>query len=143
MSVEPKLSAIEEIGAQNVLAAETVELINTYREAEVPAPDPEMEALIEPLLDRVVVRRIKETEEVKDGIIIPDEAQEKCTDAIVACVGQGRVTDSGVVIPLKVKVGDRVILPHYGLTELEIKGTKYLILREDQIEAIVREPEEK
>jgi len=139
-----ELTALQEMQEQNHEAAEAPELTNTYRkdEDEGPKRDPEMEKLIEPLLDRVLAQRIRETEEVVGGIVIPDEAQEKCTDAIVRCVGAGRVTENGTLVPLKVKPGDKVILPSYGVTELEIAGIKYLLLREEQIEAIIHEEEE-
>jgi len=117
------------------------ELENSNRPEPEAVPDLEMEAQIEPLMDRVLVRRLKETEEVKGGIIIPEEAQEKCTDAIVTAVGEGRVTENGTLVPLKVQVGDKVILPRWGSTELEIKGTKYVLLHEELIDAIIHEPE--
>ncbi|HRD01856.1 MAG TPA: co-chaperone GroES [Candidatus Saccharicenans sp.] len=92
---------------------------------------------IQPLYDRVLLRRVEE-EEVKHGsIIIPDTAKEKPQEAEVIEVGTGRVNDSGKTIPLSVKKGDRVLIGKYSGTEVTIDGVEHLIVREDEILAII------
>lgn len=91
---------------------------------------------IKPLADRVVVLPGKEQEVKKGGIIIPDTAKEKPQQGEVVAVGGGKV-DDGERVALEVKVGDVVLYSKYGGTEVEIDGTKYLILREDDILAIL------
>ena len=119
---------------------EVIELKNTYRE-EVPERDPVLEQQVEPVGDRVFCRRIMEDELVKDGIIIPDTSKEKNQEAEVVAVGPGRVTPEGVTVPTTIKVGMRVLLPKYGGAEVEIKGTKYQIVTEPEILAIIKRPE--
>lgn len=91
-----------------------------------------------PLQDRVLVKRIEQKEVKKGGIIIPDTAQEKPLQAKVMEVGKGRVIEEGKLIPLEVKKGDRVLLGKFSGTEVEIDGEEHLIVREDEILAIVR-----
>ena len=92
---------------------------------------------IQPLYDRVLLRRVEE-EEVKHGsIIIPDTAKEKPQEAEVIEVGTGRVNDSGKTIPLSVKKGDRVLIGKYSGTEVTMDGFEHLIVRQDEILAII------
>ncbi len=85
-----------------------------------------------PLHDRVIVKRIEEKESLKGGIIIPDTAKEKPQEGEVIAVGAGR-REKGELIPLDVKVGDRVLFGKYGGTEIKLEGEEYLILREEEI----------
>ena len=92
---------------------------------------------IRPLQDRVVVRRVKEEEKTKGGIIIPDTAKEKPVEGKVIAVGNGKVSDDGKVRALEVKPGDRVLFGKYSGTEVKIDGEEHLILREDDILGVV------
>ena len=92
---------------------------------------------IRPLHDRILVRRVKEEETTKGGIIIPDTAKEKPIEAKVVAVGTGRILDSGEVRSLAVKKGDLVLFGKYGGTEVKIDGEDHLILREDDILGII------
>ena len=90
-----------------------------------------------PLHDRVLVRRIEEAETVRGGIIIPDSAKEKPQEGEAVAVGNGKVLDSGQRVALEVKAGDRVLFGKYGGNEIKLEGEEYLILREDEILAIL------
>ncbi len=90
-----------------------------------------------PLHDRVLVRRIEEAETVRGGIIIPDTAKEKPQEGEAMAVGNGKVLDSGRRVPLEVKAGDRVLFGKYGGNEIKLDGEEYLILREDEILAVL------
>ena len=92
---------------------------------------------IRPLQDRVIVRRLEEEEKTKGGIIIPDTAKEKPQEGKVIAVGKGKLTDEGKVIPLDVKVGDRILFGKYAGTEVKIEGEEHLIMREDDILGII------
>ena len=92
---------------------------------------------IQPLGDRVLVKAIEEGEEVKGGIIIPDSAKEKPTEAEVIALGTGKKGDDGKVIPFEVKVGDHVIVSKYGGTTIKLDDVEYTVLREDDILAII------
>ncbi|MCI4444446.1 MAG: co-chaperone GroES [Candidatus Aminicenantes bacterium] len=92
---------------------------------------------IQPLYDRVLLKRIEEQEVKRGSIIIPDTAKEKPQEAEVIEVGQGRVTEDGKVIPLTVKKGDRVLIGKYSGTEVNIDGVEHVIVREDEILAIL------
>ena len=92
---------------------------------------------IKPLADRVLAKRLDEAEEQKvGGIIIPDTAKEKPQEAEIVAVGPGRVED-GERIDLEVSVGDKVLIGKYSGTEVKIEGEEYLIMREDDILAVV------
>jgi chaperonin GroES len=92
---------------------------------------------IRPLHDRVIVKRVEESEQKsKGGIIIPDTAKEKPQEGQVLAVGSGRRED-GKVIPLDVKTGDRVLFGKYSGSEIKIDGDECLILREEDILGIV------
>ena len=88
---------------------------------------------LQPLHDRILVRRVEEEEAVQGGIIIPDTAKEKPQEATVLAVGSGRVTDDGKVQPLDVKEGDKVMFGKYAGTEVKIDGEELLIIREDDV----------
>jgi chaperonin GroES len=92
---------------------------------------------VKPLADRVLVKRLEEKEEKKGGIIIPDTAKEKPQEAEVIAVGPGKRNDEGQRIPLELKKGDRVLISKYGGTDVKLDGVEHVILREDDILAIV------
>jgi chaperonin GroES len=92
---------------------------------------------IQPLYDRVLLKRVGEEEVKRGSIIIPDTAKEKPQEADVIEVGTGRVNESGKTIPLSVKKGDRVLIGKYSGTEVTIDGVEHLIVREDEILAII------
>jgi len=92
---------------------------------------------VRPLHDRLVIRRIEEKETVKGGIIIPDTAKEKPQEGEVIAVGNGKVLENGTKVAMDVKAGDRVLFGKYSGTDIKIDGQEYLILREDEVLAIV------
>ncbi|MFC1642991.1 co-chaperone GroES [Myxococcota bacterium] len=92
---------------------------------------------IRPLQDRVIVKRVKEEEKTKGGIIIPDTAKEKPIEGEVIAVGTGKVLDDGTTRKPEVKAGDRVLFGKYSGTEVKIEGEEHLILREDDILGVI------
>jgi chaperonin GroES len=90
-----------------------------------------------PLHDRLLVKRIEGEAKSKGGIIIPDTAKEKPQEAKVIAVGSGRVTDEGKLIALEVKKGDRVLFGKYSGSEVQIEGEEHLIIREEDVLAIL------
>ncbi|MDR3515749.1 MAG: co-chaperone GroES [Azospirillaceae bacterium] len=90
-----------------------------------------------PLHDRVVIRRIEQEEKSKGGIIIPDTAKEKPQEGAVIAVGPGSRDDQGVLHPLDVKVGDRIVFGKWSGTEIKIDGADLLVLKESDIIGIV------
>ncbi len=92
---------------------------------------------IRPLNDRILVKRLEEEETTKGGIIIPDSAKEKPAEGEVVAVGNGKLNDKGDRIKMDVKAGDRVLFSKYGGTDVKIDGVDHLIMREDDILAIV------
>jgi chaperonin GroES len=92
---------------------------------------------IKPLGDRVLVEPVEEKEIKKGGIIIPDSAKEKPTEAVVVALGTGKTDDKGNKVPFEVKKGDRVLISKYGGTEVKIDDKEYKILNSDDILAIV------
>ncbi|HPU30717.1 MAG TPA: co-chaperone GroES [Syntrophorhabdaceae bacterium] len=94
---------------------------------------------IKPLQDRILVKRIEEEEKTKGGIIIPDAAKEKPQEGRVIAVGDGKLLDIGTKAPLTVKVGDKILFGKYAGTEIKIEGEEHLILREDDVLAIVED----
>ncbi|HNX93565.1 MAG TPA: co-chaperone GroES [Holophaga sp.] len=93
---------------------------------------------ITPLYDRVVLKRVEAAETVRGGIIIPDTAKEKPLEAEIVAVGEGKFDDNGKRVPLSVKAGDRVLIGKYSGTEIKIDGVDLVIVREDEILAIVK-----
>lgn len=93
---------------------------------------------IQPLADRVVVKALEETEEMKGGLYIPDTAKEKPQQGEVVAVGPGRVTDDGNRIESELKVGDRVLYGKYSGTEVTVEDQELLILRESDVLAVVQ-----
>ena len=92
---------------------------------------------IRPLHDRLLVKRIEEKETVKGGIIIPDTAKEKPQEGEVIAAGNGKVLENGTKVAMDVKAGDRVLFGKYSGTDIKIDGQEYLILREDEVLAIL------
>ena len=95
-------------------------------------------AKVQPLGDRVLLKPLEAEEKTKGGIILPDTAKEKPQEGKVAAVGKGKVGDNGKVQPLEVKVGDKVLYGKYSGTEIKADGEDYLIVREEDILAIVK-----
>ncbi len=94
---------------------------------------------IKPLQDRVLVKRLDENTKTAGGIIIPDTAKEKPSEGIVEAVGPGMVTPEGKVIPMSVKVGDKVLFGKWSGTEIKVNGEDRLIIKEPEILAIISE----
>lgn len=92
---------------------------------------------IQPLHDRVVIKRMEEERMSAGGIVIPDTATEKPIKGEVVAVGEGKVLDNGTLRTLKVKKGDKVLFGKYSGTEVKLDGTDYLVVREDDIFAIL------
>ncbi|MEJ2025098.1 MAG: co-chaperone GroES [Deltaproteobacteria bacterium] len=92
---------------------------------------------VRPLHDRVIVKRVEEEEQTKGGIIIPDTAKEKPIEGKVVAVGSGKVLENGKKQPLEVKEGDRILFGKYAGTDIKVDGEEHLIMREDDIIAIV------
>ena len=92
---------------------------------------------VKPLRDRVLVRRIEEEQQKVGGIIIPDTAKEKPTQAEVVAVGSGRLLENGQKVPLALKAGDKVLIGKWSGSEVKIDGEEYLILKEDEILGIL------
>jgi chaperonin GroES len=92
---------------------------------------------IRPLQDRVIIKRVKEEEKSKGGIIIPDTAKEKPVEGEVIAVGNGKVQKDGRVRALDVKVGDRVLFGKYNGNEVKVDGEERLIIREDDILGVI------
>jgi chaperonin GroES len=88
---------------------------------------------IRPLGDRILVKRIKEEEKTKGGIIIPDTAKEKPQEGKVVAVGKGKMTEQGKLLTPDVKTGDKILFGKYSGSEVKIEGEEHLILREDDI----------
>ncbi len=92
---------------------------------------------VRPLRDRLLVKRLEEEEQRVGGIIIPDTAKEKPQQGKVVAAGSGRLSDEGKVIPLDVKVGDRILFGKYAGSEIKLDGEEYLIVREDEVLGIL------
>jgi len=93
---------------------------------------------VQPLQDRVLVKRLDAEEEKVGGIIIPDTAKEKPQEGEVVAVGPGKVTDDGKRQPVGVKEGDKILFAKYAGTEVKIDGEDFLVMREDDILAVLR-----
>ncbi len=92
---------------------------------------------VKPLHDRIIVKRLEEEEKTKGGIIIPDSAKEKPIEGKVIAVGGGKIKKDGKKIPMEVKKGDRVLFAKYGGTEIKIDGEEHLMMKEDDVLAII------
>jgi chaperonin GroES len=94
---------------------------------------------VKPLQDRILIKRIQEEEKTKGGIIIPDAAKEKPQEGIVVAVGDGKVLESGQRVAPQVKAGDKILFGKYSGTEIKVDGEEHLILREDDVLAVVED----
>jgi len=92
---------------------------------------------IRPLYDRILVKRLEAGETKKGGIIIPDTAKEKPMEAEVVSVGKGKINEDGKITPLDVKSGDWILIGKYAGTEIKIEDVEHLILREDEVLAVI------
>ena len=92
---------------------------------------------VKPLADRILVKREEPSETVKGGIIIPDTAKEKPQEGKVVAAGPGRLDDKGKRVPLEVKKGQRILMGKYAGTEVKIDGEEHIIMREDDVLAII------
>ena len=93
---------------------------------------------LKPLGDRIVVRQVEAQEKTKAGLVLPDTAKEKPQEAKVIAVGTGKLLDEGGVKALEVKAGDRILYGKYSGTEVRVEGEDYLILREEDVLALVQ-----
>ncbi len=92
---------------------------------------------LKPLFDRIVVRRVEEENVTAGGIFLPEAAQEKRQEGEVIAVGNGRVQDDGSLIPLQIKGGEKVLFGKYAGSEIDLEGETYLVMREDEVLAIL------
>jgi chaperonin GroES len=92
---------------------------------------------IRPLYDRIVVKRIEETERMQGGLHIPDSAKEKPQEGEVLAVGKGKRLEDGKLVSLDVQVGDRILFGKYSGSEITLDGQEYLIMREDDVLGIL------
>ena len=92
-----------------------------------------------PLHDRVVVKRVAEEEKTKGGIIIPDTAKEKPMEGEIVAVGPGARDEKGTLVPLDVKVGDRILFGKWSGTEVKLDGVEYLIMKESDIMGVLED----
>ncbi len=92
---------------------------------------------IKPLHDRILVKRLDEEEKTSGGIIIPESAKEAPAEGRVVAVGPGKPDDSGKIIPMGVKEGDRILFSKYSGSEVKIEGVEHLIMREDEVLGVV------
>ena len=93
---------------------------------------------VQPLYDRILVKRFSEEEKTKGGIIVPDSAKEKPAQGEVISCGSGRISEDGKVTPLTLKKGDKVLFGKYSGTEVKLEDTEYLIMREDDVLGVIQ-----
>jgi chaperonin GroES len=94
---------------------------------------------IRPLYDRIVIKRLEEKENKVGGLYIPDSAKEKPQEGEVVAVGKGKRLEDGTVVPLDVKVGDKILFGKYSGSDIKIDGEEYMIMREDEVLGIVED----
>jgi chaperonin GroES len=94
---------------------------------------------VRPLHDRLIVKRLEEEEKTKGGIIIPDTAKEKPIEGKVIAVGKGKIKEDGRKIPMEVKKDDRILFTKYAGAEVKIDGEEHLIMKEDDVLAIIEQ----
>jgi chaperonin GroES len=92
---------------------------------------------IRPLYDRILVKRLEEQSKTAGGLFIPDSAKEKPMEALVVAVGNGKIQENGSLRKLEVKAGDKILFSKYSGNEIKMDGTEHLILREDDILAVI------
>jgi chaperonin GroES len=96
-----------------------------------------MATKLTPLHDRIVVRRVEESETTRGGLIIPDTAKDKPQEGEVISVGKGKISEDGKVRPLDLKAGDRILFGKYSGTEIKLDGEEFLIMREEEVLGII------
>ena len=94
---------------------------------------------LKPLGDRLIVKALQAEEKTSGGIVLPDSAQTKPQTGEVIAIGPGKVLDNGKVVPMDVKVGDKIYYAKYGGTEVKISGEEYIILRQDDVLAVMED----
>jgi len=94
---------------------------------------------IRPLYDRILAKRVPEVDKTSGGLFIPDNAKEKPLEAIVISVGNGKLLASGVIQPIAVKAGDKILVAKYAGSDVKLVGKEHIILREDDILAVIDE----
>ena len=94
---------------------------------------------LRPLHDRILVERLEAGEQARGGIIIPDSAKEKPQQGKIIAAGNGKRLEDGTIAPLDVKAGDRILFAKYAGSEVQVDDSEYLILREDEVLAVVEE----
>lgn len=94
--------------------------------------------MITPLQDRIIVKRAVEEEKSKGGIVIPDTAKEKPVRGVVVAIGPGKRLESGEIQPLSVKLGDEILFGKYAGTEVKLENQDYIVMREDDVMAIMK-----
>ena len=92
---------------------------------------------VRPLHDRLLVRRVEETEKTRGGIIIPDAAKERPLEGKVLAVGTGKRLEDGTLVALDVKAGDRILFGKYAGTEIKVDGVEHMILGEDEVLGVI------
>lgn len=92
---------------------------------------------VRPLHDGVLIKRLEEMHKTKGGIIIPDNAKEKPSEGIVVAVGNGRISLDGKIVPMSVKIGDKVLFGKWSGTEIKVEGEDLLIVKEPEILAVL------
>ena len=92
---------------------------------------------LRPMQDRIIVKRVEEETKTAGGIFIPETAKEKPMEGEVVAVGNGKRTEDGKILPLDVKVGDKVLFGKYSGTEIKVEGQDFLIMREDDILGVI------
>ena len=92
---------------------------------------------VRPLHDRLIVKRLEEEEKTKGGIIIPDTAKEKPIEGKVIAAGTGRLNKDGKKMPMEVKTGDRILFAKYAGTEVKMDGEEYLMMKEEDVLAVI------
>ena len=93
---------------------------------------------IRPLYDQIVIKRVEEQESIRHGIVIPDSAKEKPQEGEVLAIGRGKRLETGELVTLDVKVGDRILFGKYTGNELTLEGTEYIIMREDDVLGVLQ-----
>jgi chaperonin GroES len=91
---------------------------------------------LRPLHDRILVRRVEPTEQIKGGLVIPDTAKEKPQEGVVVAVGNGKLLENGTRLDMTVRQGDHILFGKYSGTEVKLEGEEFLILREDDVLAV-------
>jgi chaperonin GroES len=112
---------------------------NGVSDEQVALREREAAAALRPLRDRILAKRIPPGTKTTGGLFVPDSAKEKSLEAVVIAVGAGRVLPNGTIQPIAVNVGDRIFVAKYAGSDVKFVGTEHLILREDDILALVEE----